>query len=236
MLRPRSASSLFRMAINQLHGNAFEDLLRPGFPGSAANPQAHDAVFDFAAGDDPLSGLPTSVKTTGNQTVCLADARRGFDCIEPFRLLVGVYNQSGDTKEVRAIHEFHVTAKEWNDIKGDLTREEVSAFHDGIKSFGLGDHVAGQVWAKAKKRELKSSHPSTAIQLNPKIDSKRQRRLQASISLKALIQGIADHNCYTSGYRGVDLPMVLASSPRERKRRQKTDAGLSPLDETAPND
>jgi len=204
------------LAINQLHGNAFEDLLRPGFPGSAQARVDHQAEFDIAAEHDPIAHLPTSVKTTVNNTVGLADARRMFNLAEPFRLLVGAYIQKGSEKHVLAIHEFHITPAEWAQLKGDLPATEVAAFHEGIKAFGPGHHLAARTWARQRKAELAAMHPASALILNPKIDSRVQRRLQATILLTTLIKTIADYTCHRIHYRGQPLPMVLPGSARER--------------------
>jgi hypothetical protein len=206
------------MAKNQMHGKVFEDQLRPGFPGSVECPQAGGAAFDFAADHDPVAGLPTSVKTTGHQTVCLADARRVFAAPTPFRLVVGQYQQEIGAKEVTTIHEFVIQAEEWQRLKGDLPAAAVDGFHNHLLTFKRGEHADARAWAQTHKRALATAHPGV-IQLNPKIDSQSQRRLQASISLAALIEGVAEHTCHQSEYRGVALPMVLPSSLRERRRK-----------------
>lgn len=207
---------MFWMSTNQLHGKAFEDQLRPGFPGSDTCPQEIHAAFDFPCEHDPQAHLPTSVKTTANGTVCLADARRTFSSPTPFRLLVGTYQQRGPIKEVVAIHEFHIQPEEWEQLKGTLPPAEVAAFHEGIKAFGLGEHKAARAWAKARKAELNALYTSD-LQLNPKIDSRSQRRLQSSVALKTLIAGVMDHTCHEQAYRGVPLPLTLPSSSRERR-------------------
>ena len=57
------------------------------------------------------------------------------------------------------------------------------------------------------------------INLNPKIDSKRQRRLQCSLSLNLLIEKSINYNIihtsYDSRFMNIQLPININSKQRE---------------------
>ena len=56
------------------------------------------AEFDIEARFDKVRGLPTSVKSSGNEIIALSDARRFFAIARDFRMIVGRYRQVGQQK------------------------------------------------------------------------------------------------------------------------------------------
>lgn len=183
-----------------------------------------DIPFGITTCQHP-SGDPVSIKTAAVKaasraaSVCLADARRVWSWDQPLVLVVGLYAQKGATKLFHTIYEFHfkLDAVERNGLFGTLTLAEVTEFHETLKSYGIGQHAEARAWAKAEKRRLL---PRTgAIQLNPKIDSKLQRRLQCSALLKRLVEECSNMQKFSTGepagYRGLPLPYVVQSSARK---------------------
>lgn len=154
-------------------------------------------------------------------TVCLSDARRVWSWNQPLILVVGLYDQIDKVKQFHTVYEFHfrMTEGERKRLYGELTLEEVTDFHEHLKTFGLGEHEAASDWAKKRKLAL-APRATGAIQLNPKIDSKKQRRLQCSAPLERL-KAACDNTCEytgaTGGYRGLPLPFEVRSSRRQRK-------------------
>ena len=205
------------MSKSQHHGNIFEHRVRKAFGVVETLPVQYTARFDIESAHDP-EGLPTSIKATGTGIVCMADARRVFEIQEPFRLVVGAYHQVSGQKVFHQVHEFHVQPDEWQTLQGHLPLGQVAAFHQKLTEFKEGDHEAARQWAKTRKAELGTQYPEAKLQLTPKIDSKKQRRLQASIHLKDLIDAVADHRCHQTDYRGLKLPLTLASTSRERRK------------------
>jgi hypothetical protein len=126
-------------------------------------------------------------------------------------------------KCIATVYEFHfqLTASERVRLYGELTLADVTHFHETLKTFGLGEHEAASAWAKEHKLVL-STKATGAIQLNPKIDSKKQRRLQCSAHLTGLKHACDDAREFTSatgGYRGLRLPFEVQSSRRVRKKK-----------------
>lgn len=207
------------MSRNQLHGKKFEDFIKGCglFPGSSDSGRGVTAGFDIEAKFDRERGLPTSVKTTGNDTIALSDARRFFEIDRDFRMLVGKYHQQGTQKVFAEIHEFIASTDVLNAVRGDLDMATVTAFHEGllIGKFSKGEHVAAREWARHRKTEL--SGVKTDIILNPKIDSKTQRRLQCSIRIDDLARAAQAHGKYiihTDAIGDFALPIIQNSARR----------------------
>ena len=121
------------------------------------------------------------------------------------------------------VYEFHfcLNEKERLRLYGTLAFDEVSQFHETLKTYGVGNHAAARVWAKQQKKLL--GPRCGAIKLNAKIDSKRQRRLQCSARLSELVDACEKTICFPetgtekgpAEYRGLPLPYVVVSSSRE---------------------
>lgn len=186
------------------------------------------AAFDIEGRFDRRLGLPTSVKATGGDAVALADARRFWSISEPFRMLVGCYRQDGLHKVFHTIHEFVLYDAMLDALFGDIGQSEVAAIHEGVSlaRFRRDDYEAARKWAHAAVEALASRRG--LISLNPKIDSKGQRRLQCSVSLRALTSLAAQYSSYFSGeleqtnhvihqnqLGRIVLPLSLVSSQRE---------------------
>jgi hypothetical protein len=158
--------------------------------------------------------LPTLIKSTKSNTIWLADARRFWSINEPYRLIVGEYKQIANMKSFKIIREFLITPVEHQKLLGTVSFQEVSDFHDQILTFGIGQHKIARASAKKLKSSLKSR---SIVQLNPKIDSVDQRRLQCSVAMNALIKNIATQTKYaeTDTYRGVAVSIDIQSSARQ---------------------
>jgi hypothetical protein len=208
------------MTNNQLHGKKFEDLIKACglFPGSADGGRPVTARFDIEAKFDKQLQLPTSIKSTGGDGVGLSDARRFWRIEEAYRMIVGCYQQEHDVKVFGQVHEFLLDQAILAELRGDVSYDEVEAFHQGLSLtvFPKGSHANARAWAQAQK-EIYAGRES-AIILNPKIDSKTQRRLQCSVSLAALIEKCAAHGQYvvhTDWIGEFKLPLTLNSSARK---------------------
>lgn len=208
--------------LNQLHGKSFEDILKSSFSGSADAKRSHTAKFDIEDKFDSEMGIPTSIKTMKTDNIGLSDARRFFENEEPFRMLVGKYSQQGKIKSLDTLYEFILDEKALNKIKGNLNFETVKQFHEEICSFKKGEHKEARVVAKKHKKELEETSPSL-VKLNPKIDSKTQRRLQCSIALKDLISAVQPENIktHTENFNSLCLPVKIISPARIVKKNEK---------------
>lgn len=199
------------MSINQLHGKTVEDHLKSAFPGSADHERKPNDSWDIEKIFDDIDGLPTSIKTTKTNIVCLADARKFVNIIEPYRILIGRYKQINDVKHLYQIEEYLVTIDEHKKLLGDLLPVEVEIFHNSLLKYKLGEHKEARIFAKSMKKSL----PNSIIQLNPKIDSKKQRRLQCSIKIEDLSNNVKIKNTYKDFYKKIGVEFKIKSDSRE---------------------
>lgn len=202
------------MSKNQLHGKTYEDHLKSVFPGSSDHERSAGSSWDIEKEYDKIAKLPTSIKTSKSKVIELADARKIWLLNEPYRLLVGKYNQVGDVKEFHTLCEFSISLEEHQKLLGDVSYNEVEEYHKSLLVFKFGQHEDARKWAKYKKQTLK--HRSK-IQLNPKIDSKTQRRLQASIKIDELLSNVKEYVILNKDefYRGISVALRIQSSARE---------------------
>jgi hypothetical protein len=161
--------------------------------------------------------LPTSIKSTGSNIVGLSDARSFFAISEKFRMLVGRYKQAGPHKVFKTVHEFILTPTILADLRGEVTWEDVDKFHNGLRldAFPVGSHPEARQWARQRKVAIADKR--SMITLNPKIDSKRQRRLQCSLRLSELIELCSPHETYKLHEDSIGdlvLPIKQISSAR----------------------
>lgn len=223
------------MSTDQLHGKAFEDRIKAAlFRGAADGGRSATSEFDVEPKFDKTYFLATSIKSAKHSKsaiVGLSDASRFWKNDLPFRMLVGLYHQRDRRKEFFEVHEFLLHGAMHQKLKGDISYEEVNGIHRdmSVKNFPRGTHVQARAFVRERLNAIKEK--SGAIILNPKIDSKGQRRLQCSVNLGKLIAiaeaGDPYHSPETnlisnSNYRlftdsiGTDfLPFYVAGTARE---------------------
>ena len=204
--------------INQLHGKTIEDMIKSAFQGSADCSRSVSSRFDIEAIFDKEHNLSTSIKASKKGNIELADARRFFENTHEFRLLICRYEQKGGKKIFNEVHEIFIDKKILDYLKGQLPYEAIVNFHDKLTTFPEGKHVEARIFAKEYKEVLQKTYSSNII-LNPKIDSKRQRRLQCSMNINDLY--IAFPDCYTihkENYKSLCLPISILSEARKLKK------------------
>lgn len=211
------------MTNNQLHGKTFEDQIKGCglFPGASDQSRSITAGIDIEGRFDREKGLPTSIKTSGSRTITLSDARRFWAINYEFRMLVGIYEQVDGQKHFGVIHEFLLRPASLSELRGSVAAAEVERLHYGIglAEFCTGEHFEARSWIAQELANLGSNQ--SRIVLNPKIDSKEQRRLQCSVSLGDLIsatQPYGGHVAHTEHIGSLLLPIRLLSSRREFAR------------------
>lgn len=190
----------------QAHGFLFEQWVRDtcfgGYAGGYG--QAWDIPSVGARGDGiPLDfrGLPVSIKTAKyGSPIGLGDAivQRGIH--ESFVMIVGYWVQKNNSEKwFEDIGVAKFTAASWNMLWGDLTMSSLTEIDTQIKNLDLRYSIARRL-AQNWKRETAAVSSSTIV-INPKIDSKRQRRLQCSLPFRVFwasvgrdVQNVSDNN------------------------------------------
>ena len=199
---------------NQLHGKIFEDFIKPLFPGSADHSRSPSSLFDIEGNFDKQNNLPTNIKSKNinSKIIEMADARKFMSINEPFRLLILYYKQEKNSKNLTKIDEYILNENNISIIKGDLLLDDVDIFHNLLLEFPYGSHIEARDFAKKYKQNLKQKN--TYLKLNPKIDSKNQRRLQCSLNINDL-NSLIIPSSYNDEYNGLYLPLRIKSGIRE---------------------
>jgi len=207
-----------------VHGKVFENMIKGAngiFSFAAADRKRSPGdKFDIGGRDDNSLGIPTSIKTSGTNSVALSDARSFWESLDssPYRIIIGLYEQVENKKIFFEIHELIIKEKYRSALLGRVTLEQVTEFHDKLRGFPSGAHHQAREWAKERNANLKAG--IGLVTLNPKIDSKNQRRLQCSIDLTRAISMLneEDYKLHREKFGIVPLPLKIISGRRRRKK------------------
>lgn len=202
----------------QHHGLVFEEWIDDTFF-EGYRPPGYTQKWDIpAAVNKTHGGIPVNPKAAKYGTpVDLGDALRQFDIAEPFLLVIGYWQQAGEAKRFVNIVAPRVEPATWKKLWGPITRADLERLDAVIK-----DKTLTPVEARARARKIKSAppftDPSVVIVLNPKIDSKTQRRLQCSLRFADVFQFLAPGANREPQRRatlwGAEFPAEIASTPR----------------------
>lgn len=201
----------------QQHGLAFEIWIRDTFFDGYA-PARYTQKWDIPANANLRhGGVPVNPKAAKYRTpVDLGDALRQYDIAEPFILVVGYWVQEGDEKRFVNIVAPRIEPETWRKLWGPVTRSDLEKLDAVIKDRSLGYREA-----RKQAQAIKDAPPFTeaVIVVNPKIDSKGQRRLQCSLRSDDLFKHLAPDDPQgvqkTPALWGVPFPSTVKSKPRE---------------------
>jgi hypothetical protein len=159
-----------------------------------------------------------SIKTTGSGTVCMGDAVRVFRYTpgEKHTAIIVKYTQEGTNKKLTNVYELDLDNR--SALWGSVTLEDVQELNTLVCSMPHGKERDAAITnaINAKKKELNSK--SGLVRFNPKIDSKKQRRLQCSIA-KFSQSVIVKSSTTEAIVRGVVIKSLVASARRVLKGR-----------------
>lgn len=208
----------------QQHGLVFEKWVRDTFF-AGYTPPHYTQKWDIpAAANRDHGGLPVNPKAVKYRTaVDLGDALRQFDIAEPFILVIGYWQQDGAQKRFVNIVAPTITPGQWRRLWGSLTRADLEQLDAVIKDRSL-DYREARQRAQALKRT--APFRGSIITLNPKIDSRGQRRLQCSLSFANVFKHLApaaDRRVQTTPELwGVAFTAPVISGPRAFSRSSET--------------
>ena len=219
---------------SQAHGFIWEDAIKRNvFHLTEVLP--YTAIFDVPAERNPLNPQENvSIKCAGGDKAECGDAGRIFTYRDAVVTLVHAqYSQRDEqTKALDRVREFSLGGAETHRILfGDVTQEEVNHLRQMIHAVPAGP-IAAATKAAIHAEKSRLNAKSGAIRFNPKMDSKKQRRLQCSIpKLSAFLA--ANPNLLISDttealVRGISIPATIASARRLR-------ATAAPAPDSAPH-
>ncbi len=200
----------------QQHGLVLEQWVRDTFFNSY-KPASYTQKWDIPASENKTHGsVPVNPKAAKYGTpVDLGDALRQFKIDEPFILVIGYWKQEGDVKRFVNIAAPRIETAVWKKLWGPVTLADLERLDAVIKDKSLTPEEA-----RAAAKKIKSAPPFTesVIVVNPKIDSRTQRRLQCSLKFddvfRHLAPGTDSKPQAQPGLWGVPFPQTVASKPR----------------------
>ena len=181
----------------QAHGNYYEDLKTRQITGlSKAD---YDALKEngYTSGMDIMKGLLSisdySIKTTnGNKIDCGDVLRRRQET--DYNLVVGCYSQVGENKVFHTEYTFYIKPEHEQKLWGRMNYNLLADYCTYIKNISAGKKA--QQETKEERQILKNcvEDKNALFKIHPKVDSKKQRRVQCSLNIKELLN--ADIPCY----------------------------------------
>lgn len=172
----------------QSFGFVFEKWIRDTFfDGYETN---YSAKWDISKESNTKHGnLPISIKTTKySSSINLGDAIRQISIDEDFILINGYWIQEGNYKRIVNVTADAISVMLWKSLWKPLTIDDIKKLDSLIKTY---DKHYTKIRKQAKKLKKSAPYSNCSITLNPKIDSKTQRRLQCSINFKLHFDKIA---------------------------------------------
>lgn len=168
----------------QKHGLKFEDWVKKTFFDIY-----YTSEWDIPEELNPNKrGGPISIKTAKwKGSVYFGDAIRQFDIKTDFTLIVGFWIKISGKKKIVKITESIISKSAWKKFWGSISKEDLLKLDKCIKNRSK-DYRIVRIEAQELKKTLNTK--SSIITLNPKIDSKNQRRLQCSIPFKKFFEYI----------------------------------------------
>lgn len=200
----------------QHHGLVFEEWIDDTFFGGY-RPPSYTQKWDIPAAQNQDHGsVPVNPKAIKyGAPVDLGDALRQFDINEPFILALGFWEQAGDEKHFVNFVAPRIEPAAWRRLWGHVTRADLAKLDAVVKDKSLAPDAA-----RAAAKKIKSAPPFTTaiIEVNPKIDSKTQRRLQCSLRFDDVFKYLApDADRRPQEHPtlwGVEFPRAVDSKPR----------------------
>ena len=218
---------------SQAHGFIWEDAIkRSVFHLTEALP--YTAIFDVPAERNPLNAQENvSIKVASGDKAECGDACRIFSYGDVVVTLVHAqYSQRDEqTKVLDRVREFSLGGADTHRVLfGDVTLDELNELNQSIRAIPAGPIPAATKAAiHAKKNRLNAK--SGSIRFNPKMDSKKQRRLQCSIpKLSAFLAAtptLLMSDTMEPLVRGVPIPAMVKSG-RRRRHPRATDTAQEP--------
>ena len=181
----------------QAHGNYYEDLKTRQITGLSK--VYYDSLKEngYTSGMDIMKGLLSisdySIKTTnGNKIDCGDVLRRRQET--DYILVVGVYSQVGENKVFHTEYTFYIKPEHEQKLWGRMNYNQLAEYVDYIKNIPAGKEA--QQETKTERTVLKNciEDKNALVKIHPKVDSKKQRRVQCSLNIKELLK--ADIPCY----------------------------------------
>ena len=184
----------------QQHGNYYEDLKTRQITGLDKKTYDSLKTNGYTSGMDIMQGLLSvsdySIKTTGGNVVDCGDILRRRQ-EEKYNLVVAVWEQVGMTKVFHTEYTFYISPSDSQKLWGRMNYNLLAEYVDYIKNIPAGKKA--QQETKEERTLLANCVGDTnaLLRIHPKVDSKKQRRVQCSLKIKDLIKAGIPHKVTT---------------------------------------
>lgn len=166
---------------SQSHGFIIENMVRKIFKLPFSLNDTHK--YDIPSSANPFdSSENISVKASGKDTVDCGDILRMFnnDFTEKVTMIIFFYQQVNKTsKKIKKIIELNYNKALHDLLFGDVSQKALEDYVSLVKSIPPG--IVTDKGYLSKKKKLQEIH-HMRINISPKVDSKKQRRVQCSIT------------------------------------------------------
>ena len=184
----------------QAHGNYYEDLKTRQITGLGKAEYDSLKESGYTSGMDIMKGLLSaydySIKTSkGNKVDCGDILRRRQET--DYNLVVGCYSQVGDNKVFYSEYTFYIRPEHERKLWGRMNYNQLAEYVDYIKNIPAGKNA--QQETKTERTVLKNciEDKNALVKIHPKVDSKKQRRVQCSVKINELIRAGIDYKVTT---------------------------------------
>ena len=218
---------MFKNMQSQMHGFTFENSIRSKIFNL---PKENNSVYihDIHHSKNILNmNENVSIKTTGSNTICCGDILRfyDYDFLKTNTIIVIKYDQVSNEKIIKNIYEIDYNKECHKLLFGELTYNKIKDYDLYIKNIPKGKVSYNEKNKYLKyKKELEKDN-NCLIKINPKVDSKYQRRVQCSIS--NFEDNLYNFIKYKSPYetpnmiRGNMIELSIKSNKRVRNSKTK---------------
>ncbi len=142
-----------------------------------------------------FKGINISIKSIKKGfPIGLGDIIRQRSISEDFGMICGFWEQSTKNyKNILNIVTIRFAKQQWQDLWGDLSLKDIQTLDKKIKDRNIDYEEAKRI-AKEWKKQFQNKSPNFVV--NPKIDSKTQRRVQTSLPFKKIIELAKENPSY----------------------------------------
>ena len=184
--------------------------------------------YDICSEENKFNSLENiSIKTSSNNNIDCGDILRFYNgnFINKYTIILIRYIQINNQKKITEIIEIDYTIELRNYLFGSITEEILTKYVNAIKNIPDGP-VSTDIKQTYKTLKIKlQKEYNMNINISPKVDSNKQRRVQCSIpkinTLLEIFQQNIISKCSESTIRGIEITKCINSEPRKRNIKSK---------------
>ena len=204
------------MAEVQSHGNTFEDIITKKLTGKSK--KEYDALKGkggYTSAMDLVEGLIVnknySIKTAKRNKVDCGDILRRMSEKE-YMVVVGQWKQNGKDKIIHTVYGFNIKSNDYKKLWGKMTKKSIKEYDTFIKSIPHGKEAQQATKVERTSRKKILADKNALMVIHPKVDSKKQRRVQCSFKIDKLIASGVEYKKYEN------VNIVIKNNPPRNKK------------------